>query len=659
MFQRWLIASGLALATVAVPFSVQAVQVRSMPPAAVESSKSAATQRFLGASTASHRVNASAWNDPRIEQQEAAPANTNGERSKAAQIGFPREIPTSAQQIPLTSLAWETLADSSRVARISVSADDAAGLRVAYQVSGPTNAMTLRFAGEGRDEIYLGDMRSDGALIWSPVLEGSIVTAEIQIASGFSPEQFSLRFDSLSHLVKVGASLGQKNSIDIGKAGACNRDVACGTGSDALLSNVAKSVAKMVYTDSGKTWICSGTLLNPAEGVSGNFLYSAAHCISDQAAASTLNTYWFFDAVSCGSTATPPYQLLTGGATLLMTDVTLDGTLLNLRQTPPAGAVRAAWNATVIPTGAPVVTVHHPEGDLKMHSRGTMQGYARGPQFYSTELRTQYEHDSFITAKWTLGTTEAGSSGAGIFTANPTPSASYPNGYYELRGGLEGGAASCDNITGTDRFSRLDLLFTRLAPYISPASIIPVSNSSVATMVEYYMPQYDYYFMTSRESEKSSLDTYRDSNGNPWFYRTGYWFKVDPFASSTKSSMSRYFVPGVARGGLRGSHFYTALNTDKQLITNSGKERFAANCAGVPDGFFCNEGIDSYIALPIGPTTATACLSNEQKVFRVFRDNPPFVDDANHRYLTNETMYNYMVADQRWRGEGVAFCAAQ
>ena len=232
-------------------------------------------------------------------------------------------------------------------------------------------------------------------------------------------------------------------------------------------------------------------------------------------------------------------------------------------------------------------------------------------------------------------------------------------GFYELRGGLEGGAASCGNQSGIDRYSRLDLLFTKLAPYISPASVIPASNSAVATMVEYYMPQYDYYFMTSRESEKSSLDTYRDSNGNPWFYRTGYWFKVDPFASSTKSSMSRYFVPGVARGGLRGSHFYTALNTDKQLITNSGKERFAANCAGVPDGFFCNEGIDSYIALPIGTTTATACLSNEQKVFRVFRDNPPFVDDANHRYLTNETMYNYMVADQRWRGEGVAFCAAQ
>lgn len=649
MFKRWLIASGLLLGFATLPLGASATLVRSMPPAAVESSKSAVMHRFLGASTATHRVNAAAWNDPRLEQQKAA-AKPSGERSKAAQIGFPRAIPASAQHIPLSSLTWETLPDSSRVARVSVSADDAAGLRVAYQISGPANGMAVRFAGDGRDEIYLGDVRGDGALSWSPLLEGSMATAEIQIASGFSPEQFALRFDSLSHLVKVGASLGQKDVRDIDKAGSCNRDVICGSSSNSALAALAKSVVKLVYTDSGSTYACSGTLINGTAG--GNLIYTAAHCIDSQAEASTLNTYWFFDAISCGSIAIPPYQLLTGGSTLLSTDVTMDGTLVDLHQTPPSGAIRAAWNATVIPTGLSLTGVHHPQGDLKKYSLGTMLGYAQGPEAYSTGPRPSAFHDSFITVRWTLGTTEEGSSGSGVFTYNTA-------GYYELRGGLEGGGASCDNTTGIDRFSRLDLLFTKLAPYIAPASIIPTSNSSVASMVEYYMPQYDYFFMTSRETEKTSLDTYRDSNGNPWFYRTGYWFKVDPFASSTTSSVSRYFVPGVARGGLRGSHFYTALNTEKQLITNSGKERFAANCAGVPNGFFCNEGIDSYIALPIGATTATACLSNEQKVFRVFRDNPPFVDDANHRYLTNETMYNYMVADQRWRGEGVAFCAAQ
>ncbi len=649
--QRWLVTSSLALAAAATPLCNTVAQVMSMPPAPVERSKAAAVHRLLGSSAASHAVEAAPWNDPRQSLKKAAIINSDGNRAKAVQIGFPRDIPAAQQHLPLTALAWQTLADASRVARVTLSAPDAAGMRVAYQVSGPVGAMALRFVGNGRDETYLGEVQADGALTWSPVLEGSTATLELQVLAGYTPDQFAVRFDSVSHLVSVGADLGSKDTRDIGRAGACNRDVVCGSVTDSALASLAKSVAKMIFTDAGSTYSCSGTLLNGTSG--GDLFYSASHCISDQAAASTLNTYWFFDAVLCGSTAIPPYQLLTGGANLLMTDITLDGTLLQLRQTPPAGAIRAAWNATVIPTGLAVTGVHHASGDLKKYSRGNMQGYAQGPLSYSTGPRSQANHDSFITVRWTLGTTEEGSSGSGVFTYNNT------GGYYELRGGLEGGAAACDNLSGIDRFSRLDLLFTKVAPYLAPESIIPVSNSAVATMVEYYMPQFDYFFMTSRENEKTALDGYRDSNNNPWFYRTGYWFKVDPFSSQSTASINRYLIPGAARAGTRPSHFYTALNADKQGISGSGKERFAADCVGVPNGYFCNEGIDSYIALPIGFGTSATCLSTEQKIYRVFRANPPYVDDANHRYVTNEAMYNYMVADQRWSGEAVNFCAKQ
>jgi hypothetical protein len=39
---------------------------------------------------------------------------------------------------------------------------------------------------------------------------------------------------------------------------------------------------------------------------------------------------------------------------------------------------------------------------------------------------------------------------------------------YFLRGGLLGGAASCDDRSGIDIFSRLDLAYPSLAPYLSP-----------------------------------------------------------------------------------------------------------------------------------------------------------------------------------------------
>ena len=79
------------------------------------------------------------------------------------------------------------------------------------------------------------------------------------------------------------------------------------------------------------------------------------------------------------------------------------------------------------------------------------------------------------------------------------------------------------------------------------------------------------------------------------------------------------------------------------------------NCTDVPTKFFCNEGIDSFIALPIGVGAAATCLPGEQKIWRAFRARP--ADDGNHRYLTNQAMYDYMVNEMGWDGEFVNFCA--
>jgi len=173
-------------------------------------------------------------------------------------------------------------------------------------------------------------------------------------------------------------------------------------------------------------------------------------------------------------------------------------------------------------------------------------------------------------------------------------------------------------------------------------------------MVEYFNPQFNFYFISSRESEKTVLDSITDSLSNPLWYRTGYWFKTDPASSSQTSSITRYFIPGAAKNGTRGTHFYTALNSDRALITSTGKERFSSGCAGVPNTYFCNEGIDSYVAAPIGTGSSASCLSSEQPIYRAFRGA---TDDGNHRYLVNSSMYSYMVSDQGWAGEGVAFCA--
>ena len=632
-----------AAATAALATTIPS-EGRSLPEAVVESDKAVVIERFVSDADGAYRIEASPFTAATAQKA----ASIGSERAKPMQVGFPRDIPTALRALPMSSMAWKTLADGSRALQVQVVAADAAGIRIAYRLEGPAKGLELRFSGSERDQVFRSNVMPGADVVWSPVLEGNTGTVELRVLPGFEPAQFTVNFDQLSHLIKVGADLN-KDIRDIGTSGACNVDIACVSNPSAALLNIAKATAKMIFTDRGNTFACTGTLLNSTSGA--DYFFSAAHCISNQSTASTLNTYWFFDAVSCNSGAIPPYQLVGGGATLLVTDLTMDVTLLQLRQSPPLGSVRAAWNATVVPAGTITVGVHHPQGDLKKFSQGSMQGYVQGPQAYDSVPRPQAGKDSFISVGWSVGTTEAGSSGSGVFTYNG------PGAYYELRGGLEGGAAACTNPNGADRFSRMDLLFTRLAPYLLPSAVIPATNNAQSAMVEYWNPQLDFYFMTSREDEKSLLDNVVDSSANRLWYRSSYWFKTDSFSSATTSSISRYFAAGAAKNGSRGSHFYTALNSDRAAITASGLERFTLNCQGLPNGTFCNEGIDSYVAIPIGTGPSARCLAGEIPIYRVFRGAPRYVNDGNHRYVTNASVYGYMVNELGWNGESVNFCA--
>ena len=619
---------------------------RSMPQVEVESTKAAVIERFVGGAGEAYRIDLAPWTGPETASS-AKSVSAESRQLKPTQIGYPREIPAELRALPLAALNWTTQSDGSRTTHVQVVTTEAAGLRIAYRIQGPTSGLELRFTGSGRDQVFRSDAISSAETAWSPVLEGNTATVELRVLPNAEPSQFNVTFEGLSHLVVVGTDL-RKDARDITSAGSCNIDIACVANPSSALLNIAKATAKMIVTDGGNTFLCTGTLLNSTSGA--DYFFSASQCVSNQAAASTLNTYWFFDAIACNSVSTPPFQLVAGGATLLVNDPTMDVALVQMRQPPPVGAVRSAWNATVIPAGTTAVSVHHPQGDLKKFSQGNALGYVQGPTAFDGQPRSQALKDSYISVRWTSGTTEAGSTGAGLFTLNSA------GGFYELRGGLEGGVASCSNPSGLDRFSRMDLLFTKLAPYLQPSAVIPATTSVQATMVEYFNPQFNFYWMTTREAEKTALDTVRDTQANPLWYRTGYSFKAEPAMAVGTSAISRYFIPGAARNGTRGSTFYTALDADKMAITNSGKERVSStNCSDVPNKFFCNEGIDSFIALPIGVGAVATCPAGQQPIWRAFRSRPG--DDGNHRYLTNQAMYDYMVKEMGWDGEFINFCA--
>jgi hypothetical protein len=77
----------------------------------------------------------------------------------------------------------------------------------------------------------------------------------------------------------------------------------------------------------------------------------------------------------------------------------------------------------------------------------------------------------FTEVLWSSGTTEGGSSGAGLFT--------FDGSQYLLRGGLWGGTALCTNPNGTDNFSRFDIAYPGLSAYLSPSTTTQIDYTDL------------------------------------------------------------------------------------------------------------------------------------------------------------------------------------
>jgi hypothetical protein len=163
------------------------------------------------------------------------------------------------------------------------------------------------------------------------------------------------------------------------------------------------------------------------------------------------------------------------------------------------------------------------------------------------------------------------------------------------------------------------------------------------TMIEYRYVPLDYYFITSRLDEKTALDTIIG------FERTGQSFSVYTQFQAGTTGISRYYFDKVAKAGIRGSHFFTIDQNEKNLllILNSTN----AQLPTLP----YNEGTESFVIAPILVGNTKSCVTGLVPVYRLFRGNNRFPDDPNHRFTTSQTIYNDFV-NRGWDGEGVVMC---
>jgi len=380
----------------------------------------------------------------------AAEDTATAASEKAVRIGVFQELPQPLEVIPGT----KSMSANGSVWATAITSPGALGQRIAFdQLALPPGAELILYDA-GHPENALGPL--DTANIhewpcWAPACPGETVVIECRFPSDSTVEPFSLRVARVAHIYRDPLKAASDKSL----AGTCNKDVTCRP----EWADFALAVGGLGTIDSSGVLFCTCTLLADANPcVTPPYVLTANHCVRGQTGtrgAESLEFYWQYQTSACDGTAP---SLLTvprtvGGADYLA-GMTGDGdsgggcdfTFLRLRNEPPANLPRMGWTATPPPVGTPVICIHHPHGDFKRISDGTLTNVSNTcPDWYHQ-------------VTWTLGTTEAGSSGS--------PLAVKATG--QIIGQLWGGDASCYTPAAPDYFGRFDQTYTAIRALLEP-----------------------------------------------------------------------------------------------------------------------------------------------------------------------------------------------
>ncbi|CAA6825328.1 MAG: Unknown protein [uncultured Thiotrichaceae bacterium] len=184
------------------------------------------------------------------------------------------------------------------------------------------------------------------------------------------------------------------------------------------------------------------------------YFLTATHCIDNSSSAASMDFFWLNRESSCGADDASSVQV-SGGATLLHSQGSLDSTLVQINNPPPAGTLMSGWSLESVQAQDDMKGIHHGLGNPKQFAAGTFSNYARlsgttgGYIVYNDPL------GDFFQVHWDQGITSPGSSGSGVWAT--------VDGQRLLKGNLVGGSSSCITPDEADEYARLE----RFYPYIS------------------------------------------------------------------------------------------------------------------------------------------------------------------------------------------------
>jgi V8-like Glu-specific endopeptidase len=282
--------------------------------------------------------------------------------------------------------------------------------------------------------------KSDRTLRTSQISGGSI-TMELSIPKN-SPQK-TFKISKVFYGLK-----NAENSLKKEKAvsSSCSSETDINSDEGFDYQDIKHAILKYSFEEDGFVYMCSGTLVNNYQNDGTPYVLTAAHCVCEQEEAETVIAYFNYEKTLTYSYN--PHNQTIEGATLVATapKITykpsfgrayktpeMDFTLLKLSQTPPASFEPYYAGFTLDEnTGLKTVAcIHHPNGDYKKISISKSVPYI--DTYPNEDDNTYYDINChWHIAKWSVGTTESGSSGSPLL-----------NSRKQIIGILSGGFASC------------------------------------------------------------------------------------------------------------------------------------------------------------------------------------------------------------------------
>ncbi|WML87579.1 trypsin-like serine peptidase [Thiothrix subterranea] len=405
-----------------------------------------------GATTRSTTATANAVSLPALQDAELQLLQ-NGQGTKAYRVGVGRALPSSVSDtMDLNAWQWTTVSGG-KVAHFSVTSTGAVRVRAQVQIGNFPAGAELRFySPTNLAQVFAADAAAH-SLAWSPTVEGDTLGMEVFLPTGVTPQQVELALPQLSHLVVDPASSQLKSSIVKEEYASCQQDIACAS---PAWQETGKAVARYVFTEAdGLSYLCSGTVLADNDVYTQvPYFFTAAHCVDNQQAASTMDLFWLYANATCGGTNSS-FTQTTGGAQLLMSKTALDTTFVRLNKNPPTGVLMSGWTNTPLTSNQAVTGIHHGLGSPKKYAMGNFQAHMRMETLNGGYSVIPDTNGDFSSVQWHTGITAPGSSGSGIWVEQ--------GGKHYLNGSLLGGSSDCANPAAPDEYSR----FERTWPLIS------------------------------------------------------------------------------------------------------------------------------------------------------------------------------------------------